>query len=549
MGKVRLWWFLVAAVSAAVAPARPQTASVSPVVQVAVNYGPGKSAMISGVVVGEGDMVLTQASVLKGAREIVVALTNTDILDAEVLRVNTALNVALVRLEKRVPAEFPVMTEVPPGTVSAVIQGCPEAFQIAKSYVKLVPAPPGNTWVLQPTVPPSFRGAPILSASGTLLGLVVESEGQFIGRPFAQLAAFVRGEPGTASRLGENPARPVVPGAQTSAPPLPAARPLPPGAAAESRERRPEAPRKQKVEETEAPAAPPLVPPAPERPAVQPPRNQTGAERASAEPAVEKPADWPDESVRLLQPATAAKVLTPAAKALVESAPALPPAVLAAPFLALPPTGLARTLERPAPPPVPRQEPPAEAARPAAEGAVEEPRAEPTPALPQPVAAAKRNIPATEREAEPPAKRPPGRIPESRVATAQPQRPSGGPPETDPVIAQWHARLAAEPENLELRFQFAQALMQGHRYSEAVALLEQVQAAHPRIAIVYWHLGQALWQQGIRKKDGSTRRSMDRTAYRRTIAAFEEFVNLAPADPLADTARVLLSRLRSADMR
>ncbi len=46
---------------------------LSAVVQVAVNYGPGQSTMISGVIVGEGRFVLTQASVCEGAKDIEVA--------------------------------------------------------------------------------------------------------------------------------------------------------------------------------------------------------------------------------------------------------------------------------------------------------------------------------------------------------------------------------------------------------------------------------------------------------------------------------------------
>lgn len=445
-------------------------------VQVAVNYGPGKSAMISGVVVGEGDTVLTQASVLKGAREIVVALTNTDVLDAELLREDPSLNIALIRLEKRVAAQFPVMVELPPGTVSAVVQGCPEAFQVAKSYVKLVPAANGNTWTLEPTVPPSFRGAPIVSASGTLLGLVVESEGQRIGRPFAQLAAFVGGEPATGA--GAKPPERAEPGARRTAQPRPAG-------------------------------------------------VDTSAERAPAGVAAEKPGKQPD--------ATAGKAPVGEAATLPEPPPALPPATERPPVL--PAATVVKAPERLEPAPKPRQEASAETARAVTEGTP------PAAAAPQSEMPAGQAVQAPAPPAERPANASAGKSPETNADL--PLRVQEG----GPAVAEWRARLAAEPDNLELRFQFAQALIQGRRYSDAVALLDQVQAAHPRTAIVYWHLGQALWQQALRKPDGTTRRSMERAAYRRTIAAFEEFINLAPGDPLANTARVLLSRLRSADMR
>ncbi len=135
-------------------------AEVSPAVQVAVTYGPRKSVMISGVVVGDGDLVLTQANVLQGAREIVVALTNGDVLDAVIERTDAERNVALLRMSRAVDARLTMLEALPPGDVAAVVLGAPEAFQTSKVYIQLQPVNGRAGWRIVPAVPPSFRGAP-----------------------------------------------------------------------------------------------------------------------------------------------------------------------------------------------------------------------------------------------------------------------------------------------------------------------------------------------------------------------------------------------------
>ena len=71
---------LVVAAVFGVAAAAP-VGTLVPVVQVAANYAPGKSTMISGLLVGGGRFVLTQANILNGAYDTAVAFTNTDVLD------------------------------------------------------------------------------------------------------------------------------------------------------------------------------------------------------------------------------------------------------------------------------------------------------------------------------------------------------------------------------------------------------------------------------------------------------------------------------------
>ena len=138
---------------------------VSPTVQVGVNYGPGRSTMISGVVVGEGKFVLTQADVLEGAREIAVAFTDREVMEPAVERVYRRGNAALLRLPEVVKAEMPLLREFPPGQIKASVVGAPSAFEIAKLYVRLAPIQGAARWRISPELPPAFRGAPIVSIS------------------------------------------------------------------------------------------------------------------------------------------------------------------------------------------------------------------------------------------------------------------------------------------------------------------------------------------------------------------------------------------------
>lgn len=74
-----------------IAHAQRDGEALSPVVQVAANYGPGKSTMISGFVVGRGAFVLTQANILDGAYDTAVAFANGDVIDPVVEHVMSVL--------------------------------------------------------------------------------------------------------------------------------------------------------------------------------------------------------------------------------------------------------------------------------------------------------------------------------------------------------------------------------------------------------------------------------------------------------------------------
>ena len=80
------------------------TRDAGAVVQVGVNYGPGKSTMISGFLVGGGRFVLTQASILDGAYDTAVAFTNMDVVDPVLERLYERLNIAVLRLPRAMKA-------------------------------------------------------------------------------------------------------------------------------------------------------------------------------------------------------------------------------------------------------------------------------------------------------------------------------------------------------------------------------------------------------------------------------------------------------------
>lgn len=99
---------------------------------------------------------------------------------------------------------------------------------------------------------------------------------------------------------------------------------------------------------------------------------------------------------------------------------------------------------------------------------------------------------------------------------------------------------------MALRFGYADELISAGRYERAVELLEQTREQFPSEAQVYWHLGHAYWQQSLHKPDGNRRRSMEKKAFLKTLAAFETFLEMAPDDPRAFQARYRLDLLKRA---
>ena len=209
-----LYTLLVAVAFGVAAAATPGT--LVPVVQVAVNYSPGKSTMISGLLVDGGRFVLTQASILHGAYATAVAFTNTDVLDPVLERLDGRLNIAVLRLPRPVRAEFAAVAELPSGELRATIVGAPTAFETSKLSVFLKPVAGGRRWEIVPAIPLAFRGAPILDSAGRLLGIAVEEpEGtSVVGIPVMELRDLV---PGLAVRRSSaTPAAPVAPPARAS---------------------------------------------------------------------------------------------------------------------------------------------------------------------------------------------------------------------------------------------------------------------------------------------------------------------------------------------
>ena len=207
---------LVAAAFGVAAPAPVET--VAPVVQVAVNYAPGKSTMISGLLVGGGRFVLTQANILHGAYDTAVAFTSTDVLDPVLERFDAQLNVAVLRLPRPVRAEFAAVAELPVGELPATIVGAPTAFRTGKLSVLLKPVTGGRRWEIVPAIPLAFRGAPILDSEGRLRGIAVEEPESttVVGIPITELGDLVPGL--SVQRLNASPAAPAPEPARASQP-------------------------------------------------------------------------------------------------------------------------------------------------------------------------------------------------------------------------------------------------------------------------------------------------------------------------------------------
>jgi predicted Zn-dependent protease len=162
-------------------------------------------------------------------------------------------------------------------------------------------------------------------------------------------------------------------------------------------------------------------------------------------------------------------------------------------------------------------------------------------------AAASRPAPAVTQKKEP------EKQPETRTGQAEgvAQAP-GAEPVADAAaglspVEQWKQRIAAEPQNAELRFAFAGALVTGGLYDDAIKVLLNAAGDFPSNAQVYWHLGQAYWQQGFHRSDGAPRAGMERTAYRNCVLALETFVARAGAgEANVPQAQSLLDALRRA---
>ena len=430
---------LLVAAAFGVAAAAP-VETVAPVVQVAVNYAPGKSTMISGLLVGGGRFVLTQANIRHGAYDTVVAFTNTDVLDPVLERFDAQLNVAVLRLPRPVRAEFAAVAELPVGELPATIVGAPTAFRTGKLSVLLKPVTGGRRWEIVPAVPLAFRGAPILDSEGRLLGIAVEEPESttVVGIPITELGDLVPGL--SVQRLNASPAAPAPEPARAS--------------------------------------QPEVAPPASESKTVAPPESKPEGE---SEPPREAP-----EPVGL--PLTELPVPNLAAGVEVRPPPKPAPAVTGEPVVEA--EEVAEEEEKPAPQP-----------------------------------AAGPNTAPTVRSSE-----------EQAAAT--------NPGAADPGV--WEARIRQDPDDPQLRFRYAEASLGAGDYRKAVEVLEKAQQRFPLVPRVYWYLAHGYWHQSLHNPDGRRRRSMENKTYRKSLAAFETFLALAPNDPRAPEARYRLNLLKQA---
>lgn len=505
-----------------------QAPAVSPVVQVAVNYAPGKSTMVSGFLVAEGRFVLTQASILNGAYDTAVALTNTDVLDPVLERVDERLNVAVLRLPGPVKASLSPASVLPAGEFSATIVGAPEAFETGRVSVRVIPGAGGLRWRIVPAIPPAFRGGPIVNEAGELLGIAVqESQGKaVVGIPVSELRALL---PGLASTAVEKRAPAVtsvpqtvspssrIPAAESAplAPQGPAPKPLPPAPQAQAP--------KPALEPTRTFEGPPTTPVtrAPD-PRPQPP--------PASKPSPEPPAPVLKDLGRPLA-AFSVKGLAPRMEARRPPEPARPAAAPSKPSV-LVATGPASGAAKPAP--VATISPP--------------------PTKPQSVTTAAPPVatPPPPRTTAPPATAAPTPGATTLTTLTPPPTPAPAPAPASPPsaaassIEAWGARIQSEPQNVQLRLSYGDALISTGHYKRAVEILEKTRDEFPSEPRVYWHLAHAYWHQSLHKPDGSRRRSMERGAYRKALAAFETFLRMAPNDPRAPEARYRLRLLKQA---
>jgi hypothetical protein len=171
---------------------------VSGIVQVAVSYGPKQEAYFSGVVVGDGRMVLTDAAGAEKAREIAIAFSDGEVLETVMAQVQYFNHVALLPMTSRhgqVAALSTLSREVSPqGDVDAVLGGAPKSFQVDRRPVHLHPVGSGGTlrWQITPPPPAQFRGGPLLSTQGQLIAMVVLESGALVGMPLGnEMVAMV----------------------------------------------------------------------------------------------------------------------------------------------------------------------------------------------------------------------------------------------------------------------------------------------------------------------------------------------------------------------
>jgi hypothetical protein len=465
----------------------------SGIVQVAVNYGPRQDAFFTGVVVGDGRMILTDGAAAARAREIAIAFSDGEILETVMAQIQFFNHIAVLPMaghHGQIVSLAPLARDTAPqADVEAVAGGAPKAFQVDRRVVHLHPVGAGAAlrWQITPAVPAEYRGGPLLSTQGQLIAMIVQEGETLVGMPLGEMLAMVE--------VAAAPAAPI---------PLtrPAAKPP-----AEP-EVKPAAAEPVRMAKT--------TPPADEKPAIRQPT-------PSAPPAVETkiaenkpPAITPEKSDKAVKtPPAAPSAAPPAAR------PDTPPTEDALSSVFKDSAIGALHMEVPV---VPKASAPKTSVPPVV--AVNLPL--------RPIRSAwvwKAAVP------------PPPEAATVKVAQAAPPEPSktAQPPGEDAKPT-----ASATPRDLQELVAAASDFMQKKEYPKAVDALEAALQQHPEAVTLHFQLALAYWYKALQKPDGSPRSSMEKTAYHKAIKSFETFLEKAPNDPLAAAARMRLTVLRNA---
>src|SRR5208282_5968299 len=100
----------------------------------AVNYGPRQDGFFTGVVVGDGRMVLTDGATAARAREIAIAFSDGEILDTVMAQIQSFNHLAVLPMTARhgeiVPLAPLARELAPQADIDAVAGGAPKAFEV-----------------------------------------------------------------------------------------------------------------------------------------------------------------------------------------------------------------------------------------------------------------------------------------------------------------------------------------------------------------------------------------------------------------------------------
>ncbi|GEM_PF-6037652 len=495
----------------------------SGIVQVAINYGPKQDGYFSGVVVGDGRMVLTDAGAVGRAREIAIAFSDGEILETVMAQVQQFNGVAVLPMTAHhgtIVSLAPAARDTSPrGDIDAVAGGAPKAFQVDRRVVRLHPVGSGDSlrWQITPALPPQYRGGPLLSTQGQLIAIIAQDGDTLAGRPLGDMIAMVD------VAAGVPPVKPAPAVKSEEAQPAPGVRgrPATPAATIPAAE-----PPIQAPSPSEKPAAPPEPPSASvfKDAAIGPPRIEAPVvPRTNAKSKdKEKPKPEPKAPEPAVKAAKAAPPPNVPWKARLtsprESTMALyrdetvgpPPDTLATKLPAVRASWMWNASVRPPIPAINAKLAPIRSAWLW------------SPALPPPAPVAPPVI-ASNKKTQPPPKEDKNK---KNAQAAAP--PAPGAHDVDGFIKQ------------------AQQLMQAKEYPKAVDTLEEAVKQNPETPQLYFHLALAYWYKALQKPDGTRRSTMEKGSYHKAMKAFETFLEKAPNDPMAAEARMRLTVLRNA---